>query len=153
MHNWTMKFLKQFFSNSVCKKQQIKNKQNIETWTDAGSRFHDLGIQAINAAEATECGWWKRWCDCATFISCWAALSSSICSIHYNTATTNSNGSPHSTAECKVLDLIPVPGSQPASEASHKPGGRLPLLSATPAVTLATLRGLLLLLPILLLGE
>jgi len=33
---------------------------------------------------------------------------------------------------------------------SHKPGGRLPLLSARPAVTLATLRGLL---PIPLLGE
>jgi len=33
---------------------------------------------------------------------------------------------------------------------SHKPGGRLPLLSARPAVTLATLRGLL---PISLLGE
>jgi len=33
---------------------------------------------------------------------------------------------------------------------SHKPGGRLPLLSARPAVTLATLKGLL---PFLLLDE
>jgi len=30
--------------------------------------------------------------------------------------------------------------SQPAGDVSHKPGGRLPLLSARPAVTLATLK-------------
>ena len=35
--------------------------------------------------------------------------------------------------------MIPVLGSQPAGEVSHKPGGRLPLLSARPAVTPATL--------------
>jgi len=39
-----------------------------------------------------------------------------------------------------VLELIPVLGSQPAGDVSHKPGGRLPLLSARPAVTLATLK-------------
>jgi len=32
-----------------------------------------------------------------------------------------------------------VVGSQPAGDMSHKPGNRLPLLSARPAVTLATL--------------
>jgi len=50
----------------------------------------------------------------------------------------------------RVPELIPVLGSQPAGDVSHKPGGRLPLLSARPAVTLATLRRLLL---ISLLGE
>jgi len=35
-------------------------------------------------------------------------------------------------------ELIPVLGSQPAGDVSHKPGGRLPLLSARPAVALAT---------------
>ena len=37
--------------------------------------------------------------------------------------------------------MIPVGllGSQPAGDVSHKPGGRPPLLSARPAVTLATL--------------
>jgi len=39
-----------------------------------------------------------------------------------------------------VPELIPVLGSQPTSDVSHKPGGRLPLLSARPAVTLATLK-------------
>jgi len=39
-----------------------------------------------------------------------------------------------------VLELIPVLGSQPAGDVSHKPGGRLPLLYARPAVTLATLK-------------
>ena len=37
-------------------------------------------------------------------------------------------------------ELIPVLGSQPAGDVSHKPGGRLPLLSARPAVTRPTLK-------------
>ena len=39
-----------------------------------------------------------------------------------------------------VPELIPVLGSQPAGDVSHKPGGRLLLLSARPAVTPATLK-------------
>jgi len=39
-----------------------------------------------------------------------------------------------------VPELIPVLGSQPAGYVSHKPGGRLPLLSARPAVRSATLK-------------
>jgi len=42
--------------------------------------------------------------------------------------------SPYSITERRVPELIPVLGSQPAGDASHKPGGRLPLLSARPAV-------------------
>ena len=38
----------------------------------------------------------------------------------------------------RVPEPIPVLGSQPAGDVSHKPGGRLPLLSARSAVTLAT---------------
>jgi len=49
-------------------------------------------------------------------------------------------GSPYSIAGRRVPELIPVLGSQPADGVSHKPGGRLPLLSARPAVTLAVLR-------------
>ena len=48
--------------------------------------------------------------------------------------------SPYSIAERRVPELIPVLGSQPAGDVSHKPGGRLPLLSARPAVTPATLK-------------
>jgi len=40
----------------------------------------------------------------------------------------------------RVPELIPVLGSQPAGDVSHKPDGRLPLLSARPAVTLTTLK-------------
>jgi len=47
-------------------------------------------------------------------------------------------GSPYSITKRKLAELIPVLGSQPAGDASHKPGGRLPLLSARPADTLAT---------------
>jgi len=43
-------------------------------------------------------------------------------------------------AECRVPELIPVLGSQPAGDVSHKPSGRLPLLFARPAVTVATLK-------------
>ena len=37
-------------------------------------------------------------------------------------------------------ELIPILGSQPAGDVNHKPGGRLPLLSARPVVTPATLK-------------
>ena len=49
-------------------------------------------------------------------------------------------GSPYSINERMVHELIPVVGSQSAGDVSHKPSGRLPLLSARPAVTLATLK-------------
>jgi len=44
-------------------------------------------------------------------------------------------GSPYSITERRAQELIPVIGSQPAGDVSHKPGGRLPLLSARPAAT------------------
>ena len=43
-------------------------------------------------------------------------------------------------AERRVPEPIPVFGSQPAGDVSHKPGGRLPLVSARPAVNPATLK-------------
>ena len=43
--------------------------------------------------------------------------------------------SPYSITERRVPELIPVLGSQPAGDVS-----RLPLLSARPTVTLATLK-------------
>ena len=42
-------------------------------------------------------------------------------------------GSPYSITVRRVPELIPVLGSQPAGDVSHKPGGRLPLLSVTRA--------------------
>jgi len=47
--------------------------------------------------------------------------------------------SPYSITERRVTEMITVLGSQPASGVSHKPGGKLPLLFARPAVTPATL--------------
>ena len=50
-------------------------------------------------------------------------------------------GSSYSITERRVPELIPVLDSQPAGDVSHKPGGRLPLLSARPAaVNPATLK-------------
>ena len=50
-------------------------------------------------------------------------------------------GCPYSITERRVPELIPVLDSQPAGDVSHKPSGRLPLLSARPAVTPTTLKG------------
>ena len=47
---------------------------------------------------------------------------------------------PISITERRVPELIPVLGSQHAGDASHKPGGRLPLLPVRLAVTPATLK-------------
>ena len=49
-------------------------------------------------------------------------------------------GSPYSITKRRVPELISGLGSQPAGDVSHKPGSRLPLLSARPAVTSATLK-------------
>jgi len=64
--------------------------------------------------------------------------------------TLKGKGSPYSTTERRVPELIPVLGSQPAGDVSHKPDGRLPLLPSGLQLPPQPLRGLL---PVLLLGE
>ena len=62
-------------------------------------------------------------------------------------------GSPYSIAERRVPELIPVLGSQPAGDVSHKPDGKLPIchyFPPGPQLPSQPLRGLL---PISLLGE
>ena len=59
---------------------------------------------------------------------------------HMHIARRIKKGSPYSITEHRVPELIPVLGSHPAADVSHKPGGRLPLLSTRPAVTPATLK-------------
>jgi len=56
------------------------------------------------------------------------------------TLSKKSKGSPYSITERRVPELIPVLGSQPEGDVSHKLDGGLPLLSARPAVTPATLK-------------
>jgi len=58
---------------------------------------------------------------------------------HYSTKGIG-KGSPYSITEGRVPELILVLGSQPTGDVSHKPDGRLPLLSARPAVTPTTLK-------------
>ena len=56
-------------------------------------------------------------------------------------AQPHKKGSPYSITERMVPELIPVLGSQPAGDVSHKPGGiGCQLLSARLAVTPATLK-------------
>ena len=54
--------------------------------------------------------------------------------------TKKGKSSRYSITERRFPELIPVLGSQPAGDVSHKPGGRLSLLSDRPAVTPATLK-------------
>jgi len=68
------------------------------------------------------------------------AVSVLLISNHNSFQVKKGKGSPYSAAERRVTELIPVLGSQPAGDVSHKPGSRLPLLFARPAVTLATLK-------------
>ena len=68
------------------------------------------------------------------------ALSSKCEQWHVDGWRKKGKVSPYSIAEHRVPELIPVLGSQPAGEVSHKPGSRLSLLSARPAVTPATFK-------------
>ena len=61
-------------------------------------------------------------------------------SLTYFYSCKKGKSSPYSITERRVPELIPVLGSQPAGDVSHKPGDRLPLLSARPAVTPAALK-------------
>ena len=70
----------------------------------------------------------------ATDLGIWQLKPFSFCKPGNHTYT-HKNDSPYSITERRVPELIPVLGSQPAGDVSHKPGGRLPLLSARPAVT------------------
>jgi len=65
---------------------------------------------------------------------------SSVYVLFHEASANKGKGSKYSIAEHRVLEVIPVLGSQPAGDMSHKPGGRLPLLSTRPAVTPATLK-------------
>ena len=74
-------------------------------------------------------------------------------SISETVSAKKGKGNPYSIFERGVPELILVLGSQPAGDVSHKPGGRLPLFSARPAVQQLPSQPLRGLLPILLPGE
>jgi len=57
----------------------------------------------------------------------------------YHLSLRTKKGSPYSTTERRVLEVIPFLAVS-VQVMSHKPGGRLPLLSARPVVIPATLK-------------
>ena len=69
-----------------------------------------------------------------------AVKRSCVCVCIVHTLTLKGKSSSYSITERRVPELIPVLGSQPAGDMSNKPRRRLPLLSAWPAVTPATLK-------------
>jgi len=72
----------------------------------------------------------------------WDALAISSSS----SSSKKGKGSAYSITERKVPELIPVLGSQPAGDVSHKPGGRLPLFPPGLQLPPQPLRKLLLIL-------
>ena len=75
-------------------------------------------------------------CVCESVCPCCVKKTS----LSIDTEVGKGKGSPYSITERRVPKLILVLGSQPADDVSHKPRGRLSLLSARPAVTLVTLK-------------
>ena len=61
-------------------------------------------------------------------------------SLDFLSVTKKGKGRPYLITERRVPELIPVLGGQPAGDVTHKPCGRLPLFSARPAITPATLK-------------
>jgi len=90
--------------------------------------------------------WTAAWC-CFTVIA-WTCTSQKVRRVNYwlvfcetvQYYVKKGKGSPYSITERRVLELISVLGSQPAGDASRKPGSRLLLLSTRPAVTPTTLK-------------
>jgi len=95
---------------------------------------------------ATDCCCWdagpEARCDGDRSIASATAAASSVtlAILTLSHTTLKGKGSPYSITERRVPELILVLGSQPAGDVSHKPGDRLPLLSARPVVNLATLK-------------
>ena len=71
---------------------------------------------------------------CPTSLMTWHSVNT--CTSIHSTGSKKGKASPYLTTERRVSEL----GSQPAGDVSHKPGGRLPLLSPRLAVTPATLK-------------
>ena len=67
-------------------------------------------------------------------------LPRSVATAHERLPLKKVKVAPYSITERRVPELSTVLGSQPAGDVSHKPDGRLPLLSARPAVTPAMLK-------------
>ena len=100
--------------------QLIDSRQHISSCRNDDARY--WRIRPEHDIERYECRLSRRHCT----------FTRSLCVTHV--------GSPYSITERRVPELIPVLGSQPAGGVSHKPGVRLPLLSARPAVISATLK-------------
>ena len=90
----------------------------------------------LNGILRLSVGWARRLTGCSFFIYRHQCITTTEIEL-------KGTGSPYSIIDRRVSELIPVLGSEPAGDVthvSHKPTGRLPLLSARPAVTLATLK-------------
>jgi len=104
---------------------------------DSGGALQQLQNSTRRRVIADSCG--SRRSSSSSLRDYITSRARSTYDTHTHTHTGVKKASPYSTTERTAPEPIPVPGSQPARDASHKPGGRLPLLSARPAVTPANL--------------
>ena len=102
------------------------------TWT---SRYQK-GKTNLDFTEARDSEW--QWHQLGHMQVCNLLQTTTPAPHHYR--LTWVKGSPYSITEHRVLELILVHSSQSAGDVSHKPGGRLPLLSTRHAVNPATLK-------------
>ena len=124
-----------YLHDSLCDRQRdgnspVSRRQQITFW--ATLIFHLIDGLVSRTYRRTD-----RQTDRPRYVARYVLM---VCVCLSGCLLSKSKSSPYSTTERRVPELIPVLGSQPAGDMSHKPGGRLPLLSARPAVTLATLK-------------
>ena len=102
------------------------------SWWTAQTALESLMTECLERVDVSGCGGWDTPAS-----TCSEPFCRRLCS---SFGSNKGKGSPFSITERRVPELIPVLGSQPAGDVSHKPGCRLPLLSARLAVTNATLK-------------
>jgi len=111
----------------------------------------DLGVTCLSRGKSVARKWWVKSANFHSLITFSRRIVYQHSELHfsfvsepvgltYTRRVKKGKRSPCSITERRFPELIPVLGSQPAGDVSHKPGGRLPLLSAKPAVTLAALK-------------
>jgi len=116
-----------------CQLQQVA-KVRRSNWHCAGSLNNDLCV-SLHTVYLSVCPSHFRHLKTAfsalvpyrRTLAGWACLDS----LHVTLSALKSTCSPYSITERRVQELIPVLGSQPAGDVSHKPGAGLPLLSAS----------------------
>ena len=123
-----------------CLLQNCQQMQNFKNLQDLNSRTFQVLSSTLSVSKHFQ-GPWSFYSKFKHFQGFRKhAMNPVNCYIRLLYSTLKGNGSAYSITKRRILELIPVLGSQPPGDVSYKPGGRLPLLSARPTVTLTTFK-------------